>query len=111
MQTIEGTIHLTESAIRRIREVVEQEGVAGLRVGVQGGGCSGFTYLIKFETQQRPRDHIFEFDGVQVFVDPQSLAYLKGMTLDYKSELIQQGFVLQNPNAKQTCGCGISFSA
>ena len=85
--------------------------MAGLRLGVQGGGCSGLSYVIQFDSEQRPQDHVFDFDGAKVFVDPKSLVYLNGMTVDYKSDLMQQGFVLHNPNAKHTCGCGTSFSA
>ena len=104
-------IQLTESAAKRVREVMgQQPDVAGLRLGVQGGGCSGFTYVIKFDAKPRPRDHVFEFEGAKVFVDPKSLDYLKGMELDYKADLLQQGFALHNPNAKHSCGCGLSFS-
>ena len=105
-------IQLTDSAVKRIREVMEQDpGVAGLRLGVQGGGCSGFSYVIKFDSKPRPRDEVFEFEGAKVFIDPKSLDYLKGLLLDYKADLMQQGFALHNPNAKQSCGCGLSFSA
>src|SRR3989304_5948756 len=100
-------IQLTERAVKQIREVMEQKpGVAGLRLGVQGGGCSGFSYVIKFDAKPRPRDHVFEFEGAKVFIDPKSLDYLKGLMLDYKADLLQQGFALHNPNAKQSCGCG-----
>jgi iron-sulfur cluster assembly protein len=90
--------------------VEEQQGVGGLRLGVQGGGCSGLTYVVKFDSEARARDEVFEFGGVKVFVDSKSLAYLNGMTLDYKADLMQQGFVIQNPNAKHSCSCGTSFS-
>ena len=104
-------IQLTQSAAKRIRDVMKQQPeVAGLRLGVQGGGCSGFTYLIKFEDKPRSRDQVFEFGGAKVFIDPQSLEYLKGLELDYKAHLMQQGFSLHNPNAKHSCGCGLSFS-
>ncbi|MBI4461182.1 MAG: iron-sulfur cluster assembly accessory protein [Acidobacteria bacterium] len=104
-------IQLTEQAAQQIRQVMEQQpNVAGLRLGVQGGGCSGFSYVIKFEASPRARDHVFEFGGAKVFVDPKSLEYLKGLLLDFKADLMQQGFVLQNPNATHSCGCGLSFS-
>ena len=104
-------IELTQNAIRRIRQVAEQQqGVAGLRLGVQGGGCSGFSYVIRFDAAPRPADHVFEFDGAKVFVDPKSMNYLKGMTVDFKADLLQQNFTLDNPNAKHSCGCGLSFS-
>lgn len=104
-------IEVTTNASKRIREVAgQQPDVAGLRLGVQGGGCSGFSYIIKFDSAARPNDHVFEFDGAKVFIDPRSLVYLKGLKLDYKNDLIQQAFVLDNPNASQSCGCGLSFS-
>ena len=83
----------------------------GLRLGVLGGGCSGLSYQFKFDTKPRPKDKVFDFDGVQIFVDPKSILYLHGMTLDYKESLMQSGFVFENPNAKKSCGCGTSFSA
>ena len=106
-------IQVTPKAINRIRQVFARQGVqeGGLRLGVQGGGCSGLSYLIRFEPKERPSDRVFDFDGVRVFVDPKSLIYLDGMTLDYKESLMQSGFVFDNPNAKQSCGCGTSFTA
>ena len=104
-------IQLTESAIKRIEEVTsQQEQVGGLRLAVQGGGCSGFTYVIKFDQASRAKDHVFEFGGAKVFVDPKSFQYLDGLTLDYKADLMQQAFVFYNPNAKSSCSCGTSFS-
>ena len=108
-------LHVTEPAIRRIRTVIAQEGISpdegGLRLGVSGGGCSGMSYVIKFDTHARQRDRIFEFDGVRVFIDPKSFIYLKGMTLDYEETLMRQGFNFLNPNATRSCSCGTSFSA
>ena len=103
-------IQLTENAIRRVREVVRQENKAGLRLGVRGGGCSGLSYVTRFEEQAGAKDKVFEFDGVKVFVDPKSLLYLHGMTLDWKDTLMEKGFVFINPNASKTCGCGTSFA-
>ena len=104
-------IQLTESAIKRIRQVVEHEpNVGGLRLGVRGGGCDGLTYAIEFEREPRPRDNVFEFGGAKVFVDPKSLAFLDEMTLDYKESLMQHTFVIENPKAKHSCSCGTSFS-
>ena len=107
-------LHVTESAVNRIRAVMTKEGISpqegGLRLGVSGGGCSGFSYVIKFDTHSRERDRIFEFDGVRVFIDPKSFVYLHGMTLDYEETLIRQGFNFINPNASRSCGCGTSFS-
>ena len=104
-------IHLTESAVKRIRHVVEHEAnVGGLRLAVRGGGCSGLNYSIHFDAEARPRDNVYEFDGVKIFVDPKSLVYLKDMTVDYQESLMQQGFVFHNPQAKHSCSCGTSFS-
>ena len=106
-------IQVTEKALGRIRQVFVKQGVegGGLRLGVQGGGCSGLSYLIRFEPKERPSDRVFDFEGVKVFVDPKSFIYLDGMTLDYKESLMQSGFVFDNPNAKKSCGCGTSFTA
>jgi len=81
-----------------------------VRLGVLGGGCSGLSYQFKFDAKQRPTDHVFEFEDVKVFVDPKSILFLDGMTLDWKDSIIQSGFVFENPNAKKSCGCGTSFS-
>ena len=108
-------LQLTEKAIKRIRIAMAKEGVSpeegGLRLGVMGGGCSGLSYSIKFDTQPRERDRIYEFDGVRVFVDPKSFLYLHGMTLDYEETLMRQGFNFINPNSTRSCGCGSSFSS
>jgi iron-sulfur cluster assembly protein len=107
-------IQVTEKAVSRIRSVLAKENISpsegGLRLGVQGGGCSGLSYNIRFDTQPRERDRIFQFGDVRVFVDPKSFIYLHGMVLDYEETLMHQGFVFQNPNAKKSCGCGTSFS-
>lgn len=106
-----GMIHVTEKAVGRIRQVMEKENLSGgLRVGVQGGGCSGLSYVVRFEAAPGSQDNVYEFDGVRVFVDPRSLQFLDGMTLDWKQDLMQQGFVFDNPNAKKSCGCGTSFT-
>ena len=84
-------IELTRNAAKRIAQVVASKPeMKGLRLGVLGGGCSGLSYQIQFEQQQRPTDQIFELDGAKVFVDPKSLEILNGMTLDYKADLMQQ---------------------
>jgi len=109
-----GGLQLTERAIKRVRVAMAKEGVSpeqgGLRLGVMGGGCSGLSYSIKFDTQPRERDRIYDFDGVRVFVDPKSFLYLHGMTLDYEETLMRQGFNFINPNSTRYCGCGSSFS-
>ena len=106
-------IQVTPKAIEKIKQAFASQGVAegGLRLGVMGGGCSGLTYQFKFDAKERPNDHVFEFDGVKVFVDPKSMVYLEGVTLDYKESLMQSGFTFHNPNAQKSCGCGTSFSA
>ena len=108
-------IQVTEKAIAKIRSAMTKEGISptegGLRLGVQGGGCSGLSYNIRFDTQPRERDRIFQFDDVRVFVDPKSFIYLHGMILDYQETLMQQGFVFVNPNSTKSCGCGSSFTA
>jgi len=104
-------IQVTPKAVERIRQILAREGVSGgLRLAVQGGGCSGFSYQFKIETRERPNDNVFPFDGVKVMIDPKSLVLLDGLTLDYKESLIQSGFVIDNPNAQKTCSCGTSFS-
>jgi iron-sulfur cluster assembly protein len=104
-------IQVTPQAIRKIKQTFEREGVfGGLRLGILGGGCSGLSYQFKYEVKPRDRDNVFDFDGVRIFIDPKSLIYLRGLTLDYKESLMQSGFVFENPNASKSCGCGTSFS-
>jgi iron-sulfur cluster assembly protein len=107
-------INITDKALEHIRLAMQKEGIApelgGLRLGVQGGGCSGLSYNIRFDTQPRERDRIFEYGNVRVFVDPKSFIYLSGMTVEWEESLMHRGFVFQNPNAKKSCGCGSSFS-
>ena len=113
---VTSDISVTPKAVLKIRQAFQKMGVsdlksAGLRLGVLGGGCSGLSYQFKFDTKPRPTDRIFDFDGVQIFIDPKSILYLHGLTLDYKETLMESGFVFENPNAKKSCGCGTSFSA
>jgi iron-sulfur cluster assembly protein len=108
-------IEVTERAIKKIRTAMAKEGISptegGLRLGVLGGGCSGLSYSIKFDTQPRERDRVFTYDDVRVFVDPKSFLYLNGMILDYEETLMRQGFNFINPNSSRSCGCGSSFSS
>ena len=105
-------VTVTPKAVNKIREAFQREGVnGGLRLGVLGGGCSGLSYQFKFDVKPRPTDQILNFEDVKVFIDPKSLVFLDGMTLDWKDSLIHSGFVFENPNAKKSCGCGTSFSA
>ena len=106
-------IHVTPKALDKIRLAFAKEGVrdGGLRLGILGGGCSGLSYQFKFDARPRATDHVFNFDGVNIYVDPKSMVYLNGMTLDYKESLMQSGFAFDNPYAQKSCGCGTSFSA
>jgi iron-sulfur cluster assembly protein len=108
-------IQITERALKRIRVAMAKEGVSpaegGLRLGIQGGGCSGLSYNIRFDSQPRERDRVYNFEDVRVFVDPKSFIYLHGMILDYEETLMRQGFNFINPHSTKSCGCGSSFSA
>ena len=105
------TVSITERAAEKIKELLPAEKTDGhgLRVKVVGGGCSGLQYKLDFDAE-RAGDKIFEKDGARVLVDMKSLLYLSGTELDYKEELMQSGFVFQNPNVKRSCGCGASFT-
>jgi iron-sulfur cluster assembly protein len=106
-------IHVTEKAAKKIRELLVKQGVSnkgGLRLGVQGGGCSGLTYAMRLDTEARDRDKVIEENGARVFVDPKSYVYLEEVTLDYEETLMRQGFIFQNPRATHSCGCGTSFT-
>ena len=109
----EGLV-VTPKAVQHIRAAMAKENVSpeegGLRLGVQGGGCSGLTYNLRFDAHPRERDRIFTFDGVRVFVDPKSFVYLHGMVLDWEETLMHQGFAFKNPNSQKSCGCGTSFT-
>lgn len=110
---VQPSIQVTQKALAHIRDAFAKHGVTegGLRLGVLGGGCSGLSYQFKFDAKPRPNDHVFEFEGVKIFIDPKSMLFLNGMTLDWKDSLLQSGFVFENPNAKKSCGCGTSFAA
>ena len=111
-ETAAKQVFVTPKAVGKIRDAFQREGVSGgLRLGVLGGGCSGLSYQFKFAPEPRPRDHVFQFEDVRVFVDPKSMLFLDGMTLDWQDSLMQSGFVFQNPHAIKSCGCGTSFSA
>lgn len=108
-------IALTETAAREIKAIAAQQELdvekIHLRVGVKGGGCSGFSYLLDLTEQERDNDEQFEQHGVKVVCDPKSYLYLNGTMIDFKDEVMGRGFVFNNPNATNTCGCGSSFSA
>jgi len=112
----ESDILLTETAARSIREIISQQGLdAGkvyLRVGVKGGGCSGFTYTLDLvEEEPGENDETMAHQGIRILVDAKSLLYLSGTEIDYKDEMMGSGFVFRNPNATSSCGCGSSFTA
>ena len=109
---MESLITITEKALQQIKVISEAEntdGSKGLRLAVTGGGCSGLSYKIEFSAQ-KDKDNVLDYSGVKVLVDPKSMIYLKGIVLDFKDGLNGKGFVFDNPNAKNTCGCGESFS-
>ncbi len=113
-ENVEGVaeIRLTKKAVEMAKRSIERRGLPteGLRLGVKGGGCSGVSYAIEFADKIRGRDHVFEFDGLKIVVDPKSLIYLRGSILDYEVKLMQHGFKFRNPNEKAGCGCGESFT-
>lgn len=106
---------LTEQAAKEIHKIIDEQGLdrekVRLRVGVKGGGCSGFSYVLDLTETQRDSDEVFEQHGIMVICDPKSLLYLNGTTISFKDEIMGRGFVFENPNATTTCGCGSSFSA
>ena len=104
-------ITLTDSAARRVVEFMKNRGKGvGLRLGVKTTGCSGMAYVLEFVDEVEPEDQIFEDHGVKIIVDPKSLLYLNGTELDYAKEGLNEGFQFNNPNVKDKCGCGESFT-
>src|SRR2546423_11745666 len=105
-------VTLTSTAVPKVKEIMTQQDPmpAGLRIGVVGGGCSGFSYSMNFENAAGMMDKVFKFDELKVFVDATSLMYLQGCVVDYVETLEAAGFKFENPNVKSTCGCGSSFS-
>jgi len=112
-------VAVTEKALKRIRAAMKKENVSaeqgGLRLGITGGGCSGLSYNIRFDSQPRERDRVWEYEQdserVRIFIDPKSFLYLSGMTLDFEETLMRQGFNFINPHSTKSCGCGSSFTA
>ena len=104
---------LTEKATQQVKKLLEDQNLHGvfLRMGVKGGGCSGLSYSLEFDSELGPQDKKFDIDGVAVVCDAKSYLYLNGTTLDYVTEGLQGGFTFNNPQAKSSCGCGTSFSA
>lgn len=109
--TAEGDVRVTDSAFRRIGEILKEEPeMAALRVAVEGGGCSGFQYRYDLVAGAEPDDTLFVRDGATVVIDPISMEYLKGSEIDFVTDLMGQAFQIRNPNATSSCGCGTSFS-
>ncbi|MHB8581132.1 MAG: iron-sulfur cluster insertion protein ErpA [Ignavibacteriaceae bacterium] len=109
---IEPEIKITEKAAKEIMQIMKENNVPndyGLRVGVKGGGCSGLTYTLGFDAEQKEGDTLIQINNVKLFVDGKSLFYLTGTELDFTDGLDGKGFVFNNPNATKTCGCGESF--
>lgn len=107
-------ITLTETAAKEIHGIIQQQGLSAsavLRVGVKGGGCSGFSYVLDLVETSAENDEIMETQGIKVVADRKSYLYLNGTEIDFKNEVMGRGFVFKNPNATHTCGCGSSFSA
>ncbi len=108
-------IELTERAAQEVKTILEQNSLPSdnsyLRLGVKGGGCSGFSYALDLTENKNDNDEEWEVHGVKVICDPQSYVYLKGVSVDFKDEVMGRGFVFNNPNATGSCGCGSSFSA
>jgi iron-sulfur cluster assembly accessory protein len=104
-------ITLTDGAIRRVRSLIQEKDLQGhaLRVFVSGGGCSGMQYGMGLEPEPRETDVLYQFDDVQVVIDPMSMEYLAGATIDYVDDLMAGGFKIENPQAVSSCGCGHSF--
>jgi iron-sulfur cluster assembly protein len=112
-ENAEGEISLTPAAIAEIKRLIaQQENPDGLmlRVGIQGGGCSGLSYKMEFSRQVEEFDNTFEFDGLSVVIDAKALAYMSGTTIDFNTELLNGGFKFDNPMSTRSCGCGSSFS-
>lgn len=109
----QANLKVTDNAAAEIQRLMEENKLpdtSGVRVGVKGGGCSGFTYSLTFDMKPADGDVILEVNGVRLFCDPKSMLYLNGTVLEYTSGLQGRGFQFQNPNAASTCGCGESFS-
>jgi iron-sulfur cluster insertion protein len=109
-----SVVTLTPSALEMVRSIRDRDGLGpahALRVGVVGGGCSGFSYQIDFDDEVREGDAVVRYDDIEVRVDPTSAEYLRGIEIDYVKRLHGGGFKFSNPKATQTCGCGTSFSA
>ena len=112
---LENSIYISDKAKAKVQQLMNDAGIAGdpsyfLRVGVVGGGCSGLSYKLDFDNEQKPVDQVFEDNGLKVVTDLKSFLYLVNTTLDFSDGLNGKGFYFSNPNASRTCGCGESFA-
>jgi iron-sulfur cluster assembly accessory protein len=112
VETTPKPVNLTPTAASKVKEIMSQQNPlpSGLRIGVVGGGCSGFSYSMSFENAPGVMDKVYTFEGLKVFVDATSAMYLNGCVVDYVETLEAAGFKFENPNVKSTCGCGSSFN-
>ena len=110
--TPKTAVNLTEKAVSKVKEIMAQQNPvpSGLRIGVVGGGCSGFSYSMSFENAPGVMDKVYNFNDLKVYVDATSAMYLNGCVVDYVETLEAAGFKFENPNVKSTCGCGSSFN-
>lgn len=111
--TKELPLTITPSAFQQLMQIKQEQGIGeeyGLRVGVKGGGCAGYSYVLGFDLQ-KDNDDVFEYQGLKVFIEKAHLLYLVGTRIDWAEGLNNRGFTFDNPNATETCGCGSSFSA
>jgi iron-sulfur cluster assembly protein len=111
-ESVKEEIALTPKAISEVKRIVLENNIPdnyGLRIGVKGGGCSGLSYTLGFDSELKDGDRVIDMDGVKVYVDWKSILYLKGTMIDFSDGLMGKGFVFNNPTAKKTCGCGSSF--
>ena len=112
-ETKTAPIALTEKALAEVKNIMQEKNVPaeyGLRIGVQGGGCSGMSYLLGFD-KAKDSDEVYNLDGLELIMDKKHAMYVLGMEVDFQDGLNARGFVFSNPQAKSTCGCGSSFSA
>ena len=111
LQQEQKVLNFTTTAAKKVAELLKSNGKenSGIRISVQPGGCSGFTYEMNFENKQGDNDTVVEVDGIKFFVDSESAEFLKGTTVDFTDSLQGSGFTFSNPNATSSCGCGKSF--
>lgn len=104
-------ISISKKASKRLKSIFEAENANGIRIAIDTGGCSGMSYNITFESEKKEFDKVFASHGINIYCDVKSWIYVRGCEIDFSNDLLNGGFKVNNPNAKRTCGCGISFSA